>query len=119
MSALLLVALDEHIISTARAAEGHLKIVLFDVYVHVYVYVCVYIYIYIYIYRERERNVYTHIYTYIYIYIYICACVDLGHPLRWQTLELEKPCLDMFCFTANPPTSTVDFREFDSSILLI
>ena len=86
-----------------RSASARASVCVYIyIYIYVYIYIvyiyienytsstCIYIYIYIYIYVERERDIHTS--TYIYIY------------RRYDT--------------PNPPTNIVDFRGFDSSIML-
>ena len=64
---------------------------------------CIYIYIYTYMHEQVSRG-YIYIYICIHIYIYIYS---FG---RRAAVQLRTP---------NPPTNIVDFRGFDSSIILI
>ena len=61
------------------------------------IYMCIYIYIYIYIYRALRASPCA----------LACPCVSLHVPIRGEE------------HTANPPTNVVDFRGFDSSLILI
>ena len=85
-----------------------------------YIYIYIYMYIYIYIHVH---------YTYIYIYIYIfiereremCRC---ALNLSWAVMGPHGPCLTTDCDiwlldTTNLRTKIMEFRGFDSSIMLI
>ena len=66
-------------------------------YIYIYIYIHIHIVIYLYI--------YTHIHTYVYIYIYIYIGNRQADPKLQDTPDL--------------PTNIVDFRLFDSSVILV
>ena len=76
-----------------------------------YVYVCTYIYIYIYV------LLYIYIYVYIYIYIYTYIVNEetgkKGFAYGTMTVVLRRRRA-----TPNLPTNIVNFRGFDSSMIL-
>ena len=116
--------------------------VYIHIYTHAYVYVYIYIYthLYMYIYRERYREreierdqcidtcICVYIYTSLYIYIYICSIASVGvpaavhvklahdgaHALAGQIVSSRQ-----LAATANLRTKILNFRGFDSSIILI
>ena len=88
-------------------------------------------YIYIYIHIERERAIYVFIYIYIYVFVarirrlrespqYLLVILrgrgTVSANLRTSPQNFRKNYAE---HTANPPTNIVDFRKFDSSVILI
>ena len=76
--------------------------------IHTSIYMCVCVYIYVYIY------IYTHTYTHIYAYTTcIHICIYLYYISKTRDLDGETDR------TANLRTTILDFRGFDSGIILI
>ena len=110
-----------------------------SVYLYIYIYIYTYTYIYICVKRERERYIY--IYIYIYTYIYISMYIYIYIYWLIQVREFREPGFRYLCArlllgfvvstnyvmlyhirtrtTANLPTNIVDFRGFDSSVVLM
>ena len=96
-------------------------------YIYIYIYVCVCIYIYIYIYYYYYYHVYVslsiyiymYVCVYIYIYIYIYIAPGCPHSARGSRARRRPPPGRQTWNTPNPPTKIVDFRGFDSTIILI
>ena len=84
-----------------------------------------YVYIYIYIYLHILYTLCVYIYIYIYMYIIIrLSCAPLGFPGTQPDGTNIPRALGALRITAdsctpNLPTNIVDFRGFDSSIILV
>ena len=83
-------------------------------------------YVYIYIYTHTEYSLYVYMYVYIYIYMFIfmapsAASAGRGHRSAAEKREqVRHLCV---CLheggTPDLPTNIVDFRGFDSSMILM
>ena len=81
---------------------------------YTYIYICMYTHIHIY----THAYIHTCIQTYIHIYIYIYLYIQSSHTAHPPESKHQNPRLEM-TGTPNLPTNIVDFRGFDSSIILI
>ena len=88
-----------------------------------YTYMYIYIYIYIHTYTHIHIYIYMYMYMYIYIYIYIYKLIMRGPATGRPQTSLQGSLPRSECGPkrrmANPPTNILDFRGFDSSIILI
>ena len=94
-------------------------------------YLCIYIYlslhIYIYVYLYLYIHIHTYMYVYVYIYIYTCLYVCIYIYIYIYMYARPQPASDekslapvsQLMGTANLRTNIMDFRGFDSSLILI
>ena len=94
--------------SISLASEGSQELHFFGSRT-LYVYMYVHIYIYIYIYTNICYVLYVCVYIYIYIHTYVYTYTHRAPKLRREKMAL----------TPNLPTNIVDFRGFDSNLILI
>ena len=97
------------LISVLLSGAGALQTPRWPCYMYLYIYIYIYIYTYMCIY------IYIHTYMYIYIYIYVCICIYIY--IHMYIYIYIYTCT--YTCTANLRTNIVDFRGFDSNVILM